>query len=555
MKLPDVVIPAAGDGTRIKDIAFSKPKPLIPVCGKPVICWILETLLTKNFLNIDIIVPNEPDQDPTAIYVKDIYGGLLNLRFERQPKKLGPLHAINLALSKVKTDGVLVFLADTIYLEDISSFNYLDSWILLSVVKDYEPWCLAKVKNGDIEKLYDKPKAKVETDLALIGVYYFHDKDYFQQCAKDVINRRKKIKGEYQISSAIELYLRKYKVKGLTTKAWYDCGSVENLRKTNDLLITKKTRAFNQLCLSTKTGTMKKKSAGEFGSKTLADEISFYSSISKEHKMFFPRVFDKETNPDFSKIEVEYWPLNNLADIFIYFRYSNYLWTELIKNIVNILFRFKINAEYSSIKNDTFIMLWDKTLDRIKTLEENKFDLVSKKEIRLNDNMLKGWPELKEKVKEKATEISKKSIPSILHGDMCFSNILSDISSGIIKLVDPRGKFGKTLGTLGDQRYDIAKLRQSYNGYYDFIINNLYSLYEINEEYKLKIFNHSYHVEISRLFDYYLFRYSESSLDEVKFIEGLLFLSMCPLHYEDKKRQKTFWLIGIQIMNEIFFKQ
>jgi hypothetical protein len=40
-------------------------------------------------------------------------------------------------------------------------------------------------------------------------------------------------------------------------------------------------------------------------------------------------------------------------------------------------------------------------------------------------------------------------------------------------------------------------------------------------------------------------------MDDVRFIEGLLFLSMCPLHHDHPRRQRAMFAIGLQILNEV----
>ena len=42
------------------------------------------------------------------------------------------------------------------------------------------------------------------------------------------------------------------------------------------------------------------------------------------------------------------------------------------------------------------------------------------------------------------------------------------------------------------------------------------------------------------------------NLDEVKMIEGLLFISMLPLHKDNLERQLVLYSTGIQRLNEIF---
>ena len=44
------------------------------------------------------------------------------------------------------------------------------------------------------------------------------------------------------------------------------------------------------------------------------------------------------------------------------------------------------------------------------------------------------------------------------------------------------------------------------------------------------------------------------SIDEIEIIEILLFISLIPLHAENKMRQKVFFLRAIQILNQHYFE-
>ena len=69
---------------------------------------------------------------------------------------------------------------------------------------------------------------------------------------------------------------------------------------------------------------------------------------------------------------------------------------------------------------------------------------------------------------------------NIIHGDLCFANIMVDTNLSFIKVIDPRGKFG-TYDIYGDFRYELAKLFHSVDGKYDFIIKDLF---DVNFDYK-----------------------------------------------------------------------
>ena len=69
-----------------------------------------------------------------------------------------------------------------------------------------------------------------------------------------------------------------------------------------------------------------------------------------------------------------------------------------------------------------------------------------------------------------------------MHGDFCFSNILFDLGHQIVRVIDPRGRFGQK-GIYSDPRYDMAKLRHSIGGLYDFIVADLFDVQEQEGEF------------------------------------------------------------------------
>lgn len=132
---------------------------------------------------------------------------------------------------------------------------------------------------------------------------------------------------------------------------------------------------------------------------------------------------------------------------------------------------------------------------------------------------------------------------------MCLSNILYDVNSKSVKFIDPRGNFGKEI-VYGDIKYDLAKLRHSFNGKYEFIISDLFKLTEINsEKFILKIYSDNYHELIKNKFDDLLKKY-KYDLNTIKLIEALLFISMIPLHDGKINRQKVMYLKSILLLNE-----
>ena len=124
-------------------------------------------------------------------------------------------------------------------------------------------------------------------------------------------------------------------------------------------------------------------------------------------------------------------------------------------------------------------------MDRKQLLKKTNQDrdlaiLLDLKEISYNGVAYKNFSLLETEVKAKVEQMSNDFSPCIMHGDFCFSNILFDLNNLIIKLIDPRGSFGVP-SIFGDPRYDVAKLRHSAVGLYDFIVSGFFLLEHCNE--------------------------------------------------------------------------
>lgn len=122
-------------------------------------------------------------------------------------------------------------------------------------------------------------------------------------------------------------------------------------------------------------------------------------------------------------------------------------------------------------------------------------------------------------------------IPAVIHGDLCFSNIMYDSRSNNIRFIDPRGLNIQQELTI--YSYDLAKLCYSFIGLYDFIIADSFKL-ERSEKLGVKlIFNLDQH-----------FKEIQSVFMQTNLIPGisdketiLLFLSMIPLHFYKPHRE------------------
>lgn len=139
----------------------------------------------------------------------------------------------------------------------------------------------------------------------------------------------------------------------------------------------------------------------------------------------------------------------------------------------------------------------------------------------------------------------------IIHGDLCFSNIMVNDTFSFVKVIDPRGNFG-AYDLYGDGRYELAKLFHSIDGKYDYIIKDLFEI-EVDEEraaINFKISDCKQSIDLYELL-ISVFKDDIINMREIELIESLLFFSMVPLHRENQKHQYAMLATGIEILDRV----
>lgn len=298
-------------------------------------------------------------------------------------------------------------------------------------------------------------------------------------------------------------------------------------------------RSFNEVKI--KNNFFIKKSKNK---QKLIDESNWYLSIPEELSIFIPQVRSLNIKKNHVELVLEKIEGKDLSTQFV--NDENFdveKWKKIMKDLFFVHNFFK-NFKKKITQEQLRFIYYEKTLDRIKKIEFNMKDSLT-----INGIDYYNFKNLEKKIIEFSYELWKNSIEgNVIHGDFCLSNILN--SDGV-KLVDPRGR--TSIQTIyGDPRYDIAKLRHSFVGLYDFIINDKFNLKEVSHnKFEMCIdIDDVFAEKIKIEFDKLLMQ-NNYDLNEIKFIEALLFLTMIPLHSDYENRQKAFYLIAIKKFNEV----
>ena len=110
------VIMAGGRGTRIAGIAGDIPKPLIPVCGKPVLEMEIECLCTQGFRDIIITVSHMGGKIMDYFGDGSRFGAHISYYFEKEPLgNAGALFRLRGEMARSGDDSFLLLNADSVF--------------------------------------------------------------------------------------------------------------------------------------------------------------------------------------------------------------------------------------------------------------------------------------------------------------------------------------------------------------------------------------------------------------------------------------------------------
>jgi D-glycero-alpha-D-manno-heptose 1-phosphate guanylyltransferase len=109
----EAIVLVGGLGTRLRGVVNDVPKPMAPVCGRPLLAFALDRLVDAGF-GLAVLAAGYGHEAIRAHFGDEFHGLALTYSVEREP--LGTGGAIRLALDQIRSPDVFVLNGDT-YLE------------------------------------------------------------------------------------------------------------------------------------------------------------------------------------------------------------------------------------------------------------------------------------------------------------------------------------------------------------------------------------------------------------------------------------------------------
>lgn len=204
------VILSAGVGSRIMPLSFDTPKPLLPVCNKPIMQYQIEAMSAIGIKDIIVVVSYLKEK--IIEYFSDGRWLNVNIRYIEQKKTLGIAHAVG-QLENHVSGPFLLFLGDIFIVyrdlnKIIETFYKNGSATVLVVKKEDDPeyikrnFAIHLNPDGTVKRVIEKPRYIIN-NLKGCGIYLF-DLPIF-----DAIRRtpRTALRDEYEITNAIQILI------------------------------------------------------------------------------------------------------------------------------------------------------------------------------------------------------------------------------------------------------------------------------------------------------------------------------------------------------------
>ena len=229
------VIIAGGFGTRLRPLSCTRPKHLLPIAGKPLLDWTLESL-SKSGVDEIVFAVNYMSEVFVKRYGKSAYN--MKIHYAHEPKPLGTGGCVKNAERIIGHDedflllnGDIVSRVDYADLVEHHTRNSCMATITLHQVRDPSRYGVVELaEQNRIKRFVEKPSLdKAPSKFINAGVYALSPRIF------DYIPSRRRVSIEREVFPVLarDNELFGYKFNGL----WIDVGQPSDFLRGNRLLL------------------------------------------------------------------------------------------------------------------------------------------------------------------------------------------------------------------------------------------------------------------------------------------------------------------------------
>ncbi|QSW98252.1 bifunctional sugar-1-phosphate nucleotidylyltransferase/acetyltransferase [Haloterrigena alkaliphila] len=218
------VVLAAGQGTRIRPLSDSVPKPMLPVADRPLVAHTIDAAIDAGADEIVLVIGYEGET--VRDYFGDEYRGT-PISYAVQTEQAGTAHAV--ATARDHIDGPFAVLnGDNLY-DPAAVERLFDDCPAVCAVEVEEPrnYGVLSTDGGTVTGIVEKP-ADPPTNLANAGAYAFPEE------AREWLEVSESERGEHEITDVLATVIGAFDVTPVTLERWLDVGRPWELLEANE---------------------------------------------------------------------------------------------------------------------------------------------------------------------------------------------------------------------------------------------------------------------------------------------------------------------------------
>ena len=225
------VILCAGEGLRLRPFTYSEPKVMIQVANKPIVQYVVESLVKNGIRDIVMVVGYKKER--IMSHFEDGKDFDARIEYVTQPKQLGTAHALSCAKDSLDDEFVVLpgdNIVDSTAISDLLSSKKGTS-ILITESPEPSKYGVVVLSEGRAKNIIEKPEERI-SNLISTGIYLLDSKVFVE------IDRLLK-EGKYDLTEAIRQLALKEDIFGISTSGmWVDAIYPWDLLTINNAVLT-----------------------------------------------------------------------------------------------------------------------------------------------------------------------------------------------------------------------------------------------------------------------------------------------------------------------------
>lgn len=515
--VPTVCLLTAGKGSRMGAYGHSLNKALLPIDGKATISHIIDKFPPETEFVVGVGFRGDQVRQYLSIAHPNRRITIVDVDNYDGPGS-GPGYSLLCCRSRLQRPFYFVS-CDTLW-ENALDWRETDNWLGVARVSAAESgrYCNLHVADGRITELKDKAHVSDPAWQAFVGFCYIRDHALFWSALEST----ETVAGEHQISNGLKALIRAGQVSARPIE-WTDVGDYEKYKK-----VVQRYENYDFSKQNEALYIVNRKVIKFFADARITERRVRKAQLN-------PAVF-----PTVSDHQGQFYAYDFLPGRTLYQMNSPRTFERLLEWLERNLWQ-RVTVEPEAMRRLCLTFYRDKTVERLAMYHEKY--AVADAGSSVNGRSIPSTSDLLARV---PWNTLADGIPTFMHGDLQFDNILYDEATHAFTLLDWRQDFAGEVG-FGDLYYDLAKLHGGIILNYDYIKLNLLT-YEENSEGIGFDFAQRYQTNTYLgMLAAYIERHGYD-LRKVRILNALIYLNMAPLHHFPF--DKMLYSLGRQMLCE-----